>query len=257
MSPPGPAGLSRGEEPPEDAAAWQAEGFPPDEARVFQRWRITLADAVAWRQAGVPEGVRAAQWTTAGATPGTVSSWRAAGIDAGEAVHWHEMGYDLRSASDAKRRGLTPDTAFASRPRAKAVQAGGGFSRSFGAGQAGLARKFLEAGVPGQILHGYLTRNWIDDDALPWAKAGLDAGDAQLWRMLGITPGEAARLSAKGGNPAEIVRDWWQAGIPFDEAADWIGAGLTPEEAADQRAKGITAEQAAALRALRDQDPDD
>lgn len=244
MSPPGPDSPRRGEEPPQDAAAWRAAGFTPGEVRVYQRWRIGLAEAVAWRQAGVPDGLRAAQWTTAGATPGTVSSWRAAGIDAGEAVHWHEMGYDLRSASEARRRGLTPETAFASRNQ----------------GQASLgdtARKLFQSGVPRPILHSYLTRNWTADDALPWAKAGLDAGDAQLWRLLGVTPAEAARLTAKGSSAAETVRDWWQAGIPFDEAADWIGAGLTPEEAAEQRAKGITAEQAAALRALRDQDPDD
>lgn len=262
MIPPDPAGPWRGGEPPEDAAAWHAEGFTPDEARVFQRWRINLAEAVAWRQAGVPDGLRAAQWTTAGATPGTVSSWRAAGIDAAEAVHWHEMGYDLRSASDARRRGLTPDTAFAARHQAQAGMRFSGAAavirgHGLGPGQGDLARRLLEAGVPGQVLHSYLTRNWTTDDALPWAKAGLDAGDAQLWRLLGVTPAEAARLAAKGGNPAETVRDWWQAGIPFDEVADWIGAGLTPKEAAEQRAKGITAEQAAALRALRDQDPDD
>jgi hypothetical protein len=264
VSPSGPAGPWQGDEPPQDAAAWQAEGFSPDEVLVFRRWRISLTEALAWRRAGVPDGLRAAQWATAGATPDTVSSWRAAGIDAGEAVHWHEMGYDLRSASDARKRGLTPDTAFAARHQAQA-QAGMRFSgvpgviggRGLDAGQRDLVRRFLEAGVPAEVLRSYLTRNWIDDDALPWAKAGLDAGDAQLWRLLGVTPAEAARLAAKGGNPAETVRDWWQAGIPFDEAADWIGAGLTPKEAAEQRAKGITAEQAAALRALRDQDPDD
>lgn len=256
MSPPGPASPWQGGEPP-DAAAWRAEGFAPDEVRVFQRWRIDLAEAVAWRQAGVPEGLRAAQWTTAGATPGTVSSWRAAGIDASEAVHWHEMGYDLRSASDARRRGLTPHTAFADQHQAQAgLRFSGAAAAIHGAGQRDLARRLLDAGVPGQVLHSYLTRNWTADDALPWAKAGIDAGDAQLWRLLGVTPAEAARLAAKGGDPAETVRDWWQAGIPFDEAADWIGAGLTPKEAAEQRAKGITAEQAAALRALRDQDPD-
>lgn len=244
MSPPGPDNPWQGEEPPKDAAAWYAEGFTPDEVRLFRRWRIDLAEAVAWRQAGVSDGLRAAQWTTARATPGTVSDWRAAGIDAGEAVHWHEMGYDLRSASEARRRGLTPDTAFASRHQAQA-------------GMGGMARKLFQAGVPHRVLHSYIARNWTSDDALPWAKAGLDAGDAQLWRLLGVTPAEAARLTAKGGSAAETVRDWWQAGIPFDEAADWIGAGLTPKEAAEQRAKGITAEQAAALRALRDQDPDD
>jgi hypothetical protein len=244
---------------PEGEEAWQAEGFTPEQAQGFRQWRIALAEAVAWRQAGVPTGLRAAQWLTAGATPGTVASWRAAGIDSAQAVHWHEMGYDLAGARDAARRGLTPESAFAARHQpqpGRLTGRGGGAFRGFG-GRGELARMFLDAGVPAHVMSGYLATNWETEDALPWAKAGVDAGDAVLWRTLGLTPAEAVRLTRKGASAADTVRDWWRSGIPFDEVADWIGAGLSPREAAEQRARGVTAEQAAALRALRDEDPED
>jgi hypothetical protein len=241
---------------PPDAAAWQAEGFSADSARVFHQWRVGLAEAVAWRQAGVPEGLRAAQWLTAGVTPATVAAWRAAGIDSAQAVHWHEMGFDLPAARDATKRGLTPEAAFTQAHRARNVP-GPANVRGLGRMHGDAAQAFLSAGVPGHLMAGYLATNWATEDALPWAKAGLEAGDAVLWRTLGLTPAEAARLTGKGVSAADTVRDWWRAGIPFDEAADWIGAGLTPREAADQRARGVTAEQAAALRALRDQEADE
>jgi hypothetical protein len=243
--------------PADDGAAWSAAGFSGEQAKSFRRWRFTLAQAVEWRQAGVPDGLLAAQWTTAGATAATVGNWRAAGIDASEAVHWHEMGFDLQAARDAVRRGLTPDAAFAGRHRTSMGSGGGGFLARGSRGQANALRRLHEAGVPPEIVRGYLTGSWDPEEALPWARAGVDAADAILWRTLGITPAEAGRLARKGVSAAETVRDWWRAGIPFDEVADWIGAGLSAAEAAEQRAHGITAEQAAALRALRDQDADD
>jgi hypothetical protein len=240
---------------PPDAAAWQAEGFSADSARVFYQWRIGLADAVAWRQAGVPDGLRAAQWLTAGVTPGTVAAWRAAGIDSAQAVHWHEMGFDLQKAREATQRGQTPASAFASAQQDLGLRGSATFRGRGARGDA--VRAFISAGVSGQLMGGYLATNWTTEDALPWAKAGIDAADAVLWRTLGLTPAEATRLTGQGASAADTVRDWWRAGIPFDEAADWIGAGLTPQEAADQRARGVTAEQAAALRALRDQEADE
>ncbi len=235
-------------------AAWSAAGFSGEQAQSFRRWRFTLAQAVEWRQAGVPDGLVAAQWTTAGATAAAVGNWRAAGIDASQAVHWHEMGFDLQAAKDAVSRGLTPETAFARRHH---VQLSGGPLRGGRLGRGEAFRRMHEAGVPPQVIEGYLTGPWDPEEALPWARAGVDAADAVLWRTLGITPAEAGRLVRKGMSAAEAVRDWWRAGIPFDEVADWIGAGLSAAEAAEQRARGITAEQAAALRALRDQDADD
>jgi hypothetical protein len=238
----------------DDSAAWSAAGFSGEQAADFRRWRFTLAQAVEWRQAGVPDGLPAAQWLTAGATAATVGSWRAAGIDASQAVHWHEMGFDLQAARDAVGRGLTPETAFAHRNQA---QFGAGGSLRGRAGRGDAFRRLHEAGVPPQVIQSYLSGSWDPEEVLPWARAGVDAADAALWRTLGITPAEAGRLARKGVSAAEAVRDWWRAGIPFDEVADWIGAGLSAAEAAEQRRGGITAEQAAALRALRDQDADD
>jgi hypothetical protein len=246
----------------EDAAAWTAEGFTAEQANLFCRWRFTLAQAIAWRQAGVPDGLRAAQWFTAGVTPVTVSQWRAAGIDASQAVHWHEMGFDLTAASEAVRKGLNPESAFSQRhgygTHSGFGSSGGGFIRHRGrALEPDVIRQLHDAGVPPRVIHSYLNGSWDMAEAVPWARAGVDAAEAILWRTLGLTAAEAARLARKGANAADTIKEWWRAGIPFDEVADWIGAGLTADEAADQRARGITVEQAAALRALRDQDADD
>jgi hypothetical protein len=246
-----------------DAPDWAAQGFGAEQAEAFRRWRFTLDQAVAWRQAGVPDGLRAAQWTTAGVTPDTVNAWRAAGIDASQAVHWHELGFDLAAARDAVSRGLTPNAAFGQRygPVGGGMTARSVTFRGRGPGllpgRGDTLRRLREAGVALELIHGYLTGPWAAEDALPWAQAGIEAADAVLWRTLGVSPAEAARLTRKGACAADTVRDWWRAGIPFDEAADWIGAGLSAQEAVEQRARGITAEQAAALRALRDQDADE
>ncbi len=239
-----------------DQKAWTDAGFAADQARVFRRWRFTLEEAIGWRHAGVADGVRAAQWVTAGVTPESVDRWRAAGIDASQAVHWHEMGFDLAAAREARQRGLTPEAAFAQRRASWSGPAGRRGPGAPGA-RADLVRGLQEAGVPMRVLHGYLAANWEPDEALPWAAAGIQAAEASLWRMLGLTAAEAGRLVKKGADPVAVVREWWRAGIPFEEVADWIGAGLTAQEAAAQRARGITADQAAALRALRDQETED
>jgi hypothetical protein len=255
---PGQPGRDDDRDPSARLAAWRTAGFTDEQARVFRRWRFSLAQAVAWRQAGVPDGLRAAQWVTAGATPATVGDWRSAGIDSGQAVHWHEIGYDLRAAKDAVRRGLTPDTAFGQTQRAGLGPPGSTVSLAAGFGARGdLIRRLRQEGISMQVIPGYVAKNWDVAEAVPWARAGIEASDALLWRALGVTPAEAARLERKGGSAAGTMRDWWRAGIPFDEVADWIGAGLTPQEATEQRADGVTAEQAAALRALRDQEEDD
>jgi hypothetical protein len=253
----GPDNPWRDDDDDRDQKRWADAGFAADQARIFRRWRFTLEEAIGWRHAGVADGVRAAQWATAGVTPESVNRWRAAGIDASQAVHWHEIGFDLQAARDARQRGLTPETAFAQRH----PQGPGTFGRSGPGAPAGaradLMRRLHDAGVPMRVLQGYLAASWEPDDALPWAAAGIEAAEASLWRMLGLTASEAGRLIKKGADAVTVVREWWRAGIPFDEVADWIGAGLTAEESAAQRARGITAEQAAALRALRDQETDE
>jgi hypothetical protein len=243
-----------------DIEVWRSQGFNAEQAHVFRRWRFTLSQAMAWRKAGVPDGLRAAQWATAGATPDTVGDFQTVGIDASQAVHWHEMGFDLKTARDAARRGLTPATAFAQRIHATRISASRrGLNSGSGtppARRGEVIRRLLGAGVPPDMLHSYLSQNWDSEDIVPWAKSGIEATDALLWRELGLAPAEASRLEHKGVSPAETVRDWWRAGIPFNEVANWIGAGLSPQEAIDLRARGITADQAAALRKLRNEDED-
>ena len=51
-----------------------------------------------WKAVDVAEGLRAAQWSTAGVVAGTVRAWRDAGIEAPEAVRWHEFGFGLEAA---------------------------------------------------------------------------------------------------------------------------------------------------------------
>lgn len=121
----------------------------------------------------------------------------------------------------------------------------------YGERGSGPVQAFVDAGVPPQMLHGYMARGWLDDEAVAWAKEEIDGAEAPVWKALGFRPDEAGRLVRNGATLAGTVTDWWRAGIPVGEIADWIGAGLIPQEAAGQRAKGITAEHAAALRALR------
>jgi hypothetical protein len=242
-------------------SAWADHGFTAEQARVFRRWRFSIDEAVAWRQAGVDDGLEAAQWVTAGVTPGSVGKWRDAGIGSGQAVHWHEVGFGLAEAADALRRGLTPDTAFGSRTAGfSGAHPGNPIALNVARLNPGvrgdIIRRFLDAGVPPNVMHDYLAGSWQAEEALPWAQAGVPAADAVLWRALGLTATEAGRLARKGASAVETMRDWWRAGIPFDEVADWIGAGLTAEEAVSQRARGVTAEQAAAIRALRDSGDD-
>jgi hypothetical protein len=241
VTPTGSGGHRRDE--PFDPAGWVSAGFSVEEARIWYRWRISPATAAAWRAAGVPDGLRAAQWSTARVTPATVGDWRAAGLDATEAVRCHEMGYDLAVAREFKRRGLTPEQAFS---QGVAHHGAGSFTPS-----GAIFTRFRDGKVPPKVMHSYFAEQWLDDEAVAWASEQIVAGDARQWRELGLRPGEGARLARQGRSPADVMREWWRAGIPYDEVADWLGAGLTAKEAVEQRARGITVEQAAALRALR------
>src|SRR5260370_31241681 len=88
----------------------------------------------------------------------------------------------------------------------------------------------VEAGVPPQLLHGYMARQWFDEEAVAWATEGIDAAEAPVWKALGLHPNEAGRLARQGATLAATVSDWWRAGIPIGEVADWIGAGPTPPD---------------------------
>jgi hypothetical protein len=234
-----------------DDEDWLAAGFTAEQAHGWRRWRMDPATAFAWRKAGVPDWLRAAQWSVAGVSPDTVQRWRDAGVEASEAVHWHEMGFRIDSVIELKRKGLTPDQAFAQR-NATAMASTHHPTGGYALGTA--VQRFHQAGVRGEIVQGYLIAHWVDEEALSWAAKGIDVADAKLWKLLRLTPVEAARLISEQRTPEELIREWWQAGIPYQEVADWLGAGLSAEEAAAQRAQGVTAEQARALRALRDDD---
>ena len=253
---------------PEDHARWLAAGFGSGEAAIWRRWRFTIARAEAWKGHGIDEGLVAAQWQTAGATPETVGDWLGAGIDAAQAVRWHELGFSLEQAKDHKRHGRGPADAFglsnpqqphnvfpgrgrwvSTSPARRSVLVGGAAM-----GMAGPFHQFQQSGADPRVIHGYIQRGWTDGDAVEWARHGVEAQDAYTWFDLGLTPAEAGRLTREGHTPGEVVRQWWRAGIPFEEVAEWIGAGLSVAEALDQRANGATMEHAASLRALRDED---
>ncbi|GAA0647945.1 hypothetical protein GCM10010174_84180 [Kutzneria viridogrisea] len=225
---------------PEDLNRWVAAGFARGEAASWRRWRFTIDLARSWISAGVGTGLSAAQWAIAGVNPDTVGQWREAGIQPQDAVRWHEFGIGLEQARRYRAQGVTPDQAWQrgqqAEPGADAEQA---------------TRRFREAGVTGALLSSYVLRQWLDEQALEWARHGVDAGDARAWLDLGLTPAEGAELSRAGQEPMAVIRAWWRTGVPFEEVADWLGAGFDPEEAARRRAAGITARQAAALRELR------
>jgi hypothetical protein len=112
---------------------------------------------------------------------------------------------------------------------------GTGFKWYYGQREGGAVQAFVEAGVPPQMLYSYMARQWFDDEAVAWAKEGIDGAEAPIWQALGLRPGEAGRLVRQGATLVDTVRAWWRAGIPIGEVADWIKAGLTPEEACRQR----------------------
>jgi hypothetical protein len=245
---------------PEQLSAWLAAGFRRERAEVWRRWRFTLAQAEAWGREGIDDGLQAAQWRTAAATPETVREWQAAGIDAAGAVRWHEFGFSLDDATEHKKNGLNPDGAFAGQQqqgrivnvvRSRRMLGGGSVQGWVSSAPGDPLARFHQSGVDPQLIHGYMQHHWVDEAAAEWARHGIEAQDAYVWFDLGLTASEAGRLTMQGRTPGDVVREWWTAGIPFEEMAEWIGAGLSAPEALEQRANGITVEHAASLRALR------
>src|SRR5436190_520376 len=198
---------------PADLRVWFEAGFTADETALWQKWGITLADAQAWRDSGVANGLRAAQWRVAGVTPDTVGRWRSAGIDATEAVRCHEMGYDLRAARELKRRGLTAEQAYEQGLRTSGGPGPGALRGPTHPTEPAYVR-FQKAGVQPQIIGEYMMANWIDDEALRWAAHQIPATDARMWRELKVRPAEAGRLARKGRTPLDVISEWWRAGVP-------------------------------------------
>jgi hypothetical protein len=215
---------------------------------------VTRFDAEAWARAGISDVPEARSWHIAGVTPDEVAGWKAAGIGFSEAAAWREFGYSLEQAREEKRRGGKPGDAFRRRVRRRPQPATASAALAANLGGTPDVSTFVERirRRHPELLHGYFRRRWLDEEAVAWARAGIDAGDALTWKEFGIAPAEAARLAKSGRNPPAELRAWWEAGIPPDEVAAWLGAGLTAEEAAEQRARGVPAEAAAVMRALRD-----
>ena len=245
-----------------DPASYRAVGMSAEDGRRWWRWRLTADQAQAWRRAGVDDPASAVQWTIAGAAAETVGRWRSAGLAAAEAILWHEYEFELDEAVRYKREGHRPDQAFdlrrGDRPRrsddpAASGDAISGLMAFTGGDPQDRAQRFVlrTQGSDGLVTVSYLNQNWLDDEAIAWARHNVDATTAQAWQDLGLRPEEADRFIRRGLGPMAVARAWWRAGIPFEEAASWAGAGLTPEEAVEQRANGVTAEQAETLRILR------
>jgi hypothetical protein len=245
----------------DDSDAWRAAGFTPDQVDSFREWRIGLDAARRWKHAGVTDGLDAARWGIAHVSPADVPRWTKAGIDLNEAFKWRQFGFSLEEASRRRANGETPDQVRAhpqgiSTTQGQNLIAGPSVRGSTGLGMVGgaghdLFRTAQVAGVDIQVLHSYLSHQWLDDEAIEWATHGIEASEAYEWIDLGLTASEAGEVTANGSTLVDVLRTWWPTGIPFDELADWIGAGLEADEAVAQRANGVTTEQAAALRALR------
>lgn len=247
-----------------DPAAYETAGIPRAEARRWRSWRLTAAQAAAWRRAGVTDPAEATQWTTARVTPDTVGSCRVAGLTAAEALLWHEYEFTLDEAIALTRQGHTPDRAYdlehGRRPRSAddPTAPGDAFSSLMAFAGGGdprdRAQRFIArlGNADAFVIYSYCGEDWVDDEAAAWARQNVAAPTARMWQELGLRPAEARRFIQRGLSPMAVARAWWRAGIPFEETASWAGAGLSPEEAAAQRARGVTAEQAETLRALRD-----
>jgi hypothetical protein len=249
-----------------DAEPWAALGIAKQEGESWWKHRIEPADALRWQRAGVSRPLDAVRWKIAGVDPSVVREWIYAAIDAQEAVVWTELGFNAARARVHKRAGRSPVQAYSKDhpvpsaatqpPMHPPMQSAPGGAAYQGASPDGGRRRFMRAvGRSGpqhhQVAQSYMFRNWVDDEAIAWAREGIGADDALAWKELGLTPTEAKRQQAEGHTAMQTAKAWWRAGIPVDEVADWIGAGLTPEEAATQRANGVTVEQAAVLRSLR------
>jgi hypothetical protein len=236
---------------PEDLTAWLAAGLRRIEALSWRRWNFTLEETLKWRTAGVTEALLAAQWQAAGVRPNKVGDWVDAEIGPAEAIRWHEFGFGLDEARAHAKKGESPDQVYQRRNLMSQMspQIASRAGRPVLGGEG--IHQLLQAGVPHEVLRGYMEAQWFDSEAIAWAKQDIQAAEARLWQGLGLTASEAGELRKADRTPVDVIREWWRAGIPFDEVAEWIGAGLTVAEAVAQRASGVTVEQAAALRALR------
>ena len=232
---------------PEKLPQWQAQGFNIGSARQWIQHGYQIETANRWCDAGVFKAEDAQAWEAIGVSPYSVLPMLRAGMTPRDAVQWNELGYSFTEAAERHRAGL--------RPKSK-----NWWKRLFGVSsdadfalpetEAAAMRQLMQVGVPAATAKLFVDAGWSGDDAVPWAKAEIDATQALIFKHLGITPIEARKQQDKGHHALDIVAQWWDGGIPRAEVADWLGAGFSVSEATQARANGIDVTQAAVLRAL-------
>lgn len=251
---------------PDQVAPWLEAGFTPETARPWHALaadpaaaaelaaagvapadpdvRRILAQATAWREAGVDLGAAAA-WIRGRLSPAEARGWTEAGFTADEAVAWAnkdrsrgpfgsapeeartwtELGAGPEQALEARRRGLRPEHV----PAWTAV----GFS--------------LEEALA--------ARPAPPERAAAYREAGVPAAEIGAWLHLGRPEQVAAARAA--GLDADAARGWRQRSFTLDAAAAWRAAGLDLEAATAWRAAGATDPAAAAAAAAGGLTPDD
>ena len=170
----------------------------------------------------------------------SVSDWRNAGAGDEEARAWSEQGLSVQDWSEWHQIGLPPAIVKRMKTRRLSAQVVGEEVRRQ---RETVASDLRFVGAVGaaetSIINSYLAQDWTDDDALVWAREGLDASVARTWIALGLAAADVERIRAQGADLATFVRSWWAAGIPLGEVASWARAGRSPEQAAAERAKGL------------------
>lgn len=242
------------EEPrPNPLREWLDVGFTLAEARRWREAGFSATEAERWRGAGVYRPTTAAEWRTAGATPGNVDTWLRAGMTPRDAARWREFGVSPEDAVQRYLAGEEPGLrSFLSRVlhRRSVRQAG----RALEPKKSEAIRRLLKAGVSAEVARGFVESGWDGKDALEWARRGVAPVDAAVLRAMDFTAQEAQRVLGDGLAATELMRQWWGVGVPLDEVAAWCGAGFTAEEAAEQRRQGADVERAKVLRALTEED---
>lgn len=232
---------------PEKLPEWQAHGFTIGSARKWIQHGYQIDAANRWRDAGVFSADDAKAWQTIGISPYSVQPMLRAGMTPHDAVLWNELGYSYIEAAERHRVGQRPQ------PKSwwkQLFSSASDVDFALPEDEGTAMRELIRAGVSAITARRFVDVGWSGTDAIPWAKAGVDAAQALVFRLLGITPLEAQVLGDSGQSALDIVTEWWDGGIPRTEVADWLGAGFSVIETKHARANGLNVDQAAVLRSL-------
>ena len=169
----------------------------------------------------------AAPWTAEGVPADEARIWWAYGLSPPQASEWRKAGVSAASAQQLAKAGITPDQAVTHREEDVAILgAAAHFSDKIG-------------DCDPTVAQTYLLERWYDDEAVQWARSGIDAPHARVWAELGLAPSDGYRLISQGETLVSVLRAWWNTRIPLDEVPAWVGAGHSPREAADRYARGL------------------